>query len=128
MTRAAADGQLAGSGEWALRLLLHHGLLSARDAVTSDVCAEETSMSHTAYCVRVEGVKRWYVKRADLVRSQGRDLGFEASVYRLAAYHPILREVMPRCRLIGEHDNVVVLDAVSRTQRLVPLPSPGCWM
>ncbi len=80
--------------------------------------AEETSMSHTAYCVQVGGLPRWYVKRADPARSQGRDLGSEAFVYRLAAYHPVLREVAPRCRLIGENDNAIVLDAIAGTPLL----------
>jgi aminoglycoside phosphotransferase (APT) family kinase protein len=124
MTSAGADNHEGATGEWALRLLLHHGLLTAREVVTADLRAEETSMSHTAYCVRVGGVARWYVKRADLTRSQGRDLGSEASVYRLAVHHPVLREVAPRCRLIGENDNAVVIDAVAGTPLQFVISAP----
>src|SRR5262249_38916837 len=51
-------------------------------------------------------------KAADPVRALGRDLGAEAAVYRLAAAHPALARVTPRCWMIAAHDQTIVLDAV----------------
>ncbi|HYZ86629.1 MAG TPA: aminoglycoside phosphotransferase family protein [Bryobacteraceae bacterium] len=124
MGPAFPSDQRQVSPQWALGLLLHHGLLSPEDALLADPQAEETSMSHTAFCVRLGGKPRWYVKRADPVRSQGRDLGSEATVYRLAVQHPVLFEIAPRCRLIGEGGNAIVLDAVDG-EPLSNLMSPG---
>ena len=101
------------NGHWALRYLLDRGVLSSADAVLTSATAEETSISHSSFYVRVDGRPQWFVKRADPVRSQGRDLGAEAAVYRLAAFHPALAQVIPRCRLIDEGDNIVVLDAIN---------------
>lgn len=68
-------------------------------------------MSHTCFRIALSGRPRWYVKRADPRRTQGRDLGVEAVAYQLAAFEPRLQAVMPRCVLIGENGNAVVLEA-----------------
>jgi len=101
------------SGRWALRYLLDRRVLSSADAVLTTVEAEDTSISHASSCVYLNGRPQWFIKRADPARSQGRDLGSEAAVYRLAASDPSLAEVIPRCRLIDERGDVIVLDAVA---------------
>jgi aminoglycoside phosphotransferase (APT) family kinase protein len=105
------NGVTGPTADWALRLLLRHGLINDADCVLSNPVVEETSMSHTSFCVRLAGQPKWYVKKADVRRTQGRDLGAEATAYQLAAFRPELQQVMPRCRLIGENGNAVVLEA-----------------
>src|SRR6187397_3446497 len=114
------------SGRWALRYLLDRRVLSSADAVLTTVEAEDTSISHASSCVYLNGRPQWFIKRADPTRSQGRDLGSEAAVYRLAASDPSLAEVIPRCRLIDERGDVIVLDAVAGDRKSTRLNSSHC--
>ena len=105
----------AGAGAspaWALRLAVERGLLQSADFFSGAPVAEELSISHRSFLIRVAGRPRWFIKRADPVRTGGRDLGVEAAVYRLAVHHPEIARVIPRCRLIGEGGGLLVLDAV----------------
>lgn len=97
------------SADRVLAFLARRGLIRPEDLATAS--ADDLSASHTAFRVRVDGRARWFVKRADERRS-GRDLGSEAAVYRLAAREPHLARVLPRCVLIGNRDEVLVLDAL----------------
>ncbi|MFM7235955.1 MAG: phosphotransferase family protein [Cyanobium sp.] len=70
-------------------------------------------MSHTAYSILIAGLPRLFVKRGDPIRSQGRDLGCEAAVYRLVETHPELKEILPACLHVGAADQLVVLEALA---------------
>lgn len=99
------------SADRVLRFLARRGLLRPEELAASPT-ADDVSASHTSFRVRVAGRARFFVKCADAQRSRGRDLGSEASVYRLGAYEPDLARVLPRCFLIGARDDVLVLDAL----------------
>jgi hypothetical protein len=101
-----------GAG-WVLRYLVHRGVLTASDAVHAAPTVEDISVSHRSYRVSLWDTPRWFVKRSDRVRSRGRDLGSEATVYRLASRHPGLAAIVPRCWRIGAQDDLLVLDAVA---------------
>ena len=94
---------------WALRYLLDRGILSASEAVSAGPVAEDVSASHRSYRVSVAGQPRWLVKRADPVRSGGRDLGAEPALYRLSTFLPGLSDIVPECRHIEPSGQVVVL-------------------
>lgn len=102
----------ATTAGWALHYLLDHGVLSPAQCLVEGVTALETSVSHTAYRIHIGGNARFFLKRGDPIRSQGRDLGCEAAVYRLAQSHPELARILPRCVHIGAADQLVVLDAL----------------
>jgi Ser/Thr protein kinase RdoA (MazF antagonist) len=95
-----------------LQYLIARGILGAQDAAWSAPTAEDVSASHRSIRVRLEGRARWFVKWADAERSHGRDLGSEAAVYRLSTVFPQLARVLPRCWLVGERDDILVLDAL----------------
>lgn len=100
------------SATWTLELLRRRGLISPADEAFGRPTVEETSISHRSYLVRLHGKPRWFVKSADPARSQGRDLGMESTVHRLAPLHPPLAEVVPRCRLVSFDGSLLVLEAV----------------
>lgn len=75
-------------------------------------------MSHEAYRVLVGGEPRFFVKRADLIGSGGRELHDEAAVYRLADSEPRLASVMPMCHYISEDDSLIVLEALPDAQAI----------
>lgn len=102
-----------------LEFLHRRGLLSSTDLEFGLPTVDETSISHRSCIVSVQGRPRWFVKCGDPVRSHGRDLGMESTVHRLAARHPLLAEVVPRCRLIRADGNLLVMEAVSG-ERLTP--------
>lgn len=108
------------SATWTLEFLRRRGLISPADEVFGRPIVEETSISHRSYLVSLHGKPRWFVKSADPARSQGRDLGMESMVHRLAALHPALAEVVPRCRLVSLDGSLLVLEAVDGE----PLPQP----
>ena len=95
-----------------LRELVERRVLTGSDLVDRGVVAVDSSMSHRAFRLRVGDTSPLFVKRADPVGSQGRDLATEAAVYRLAASDPGLAGVMPRCRVVADDDVLVVLDDV----------------
>src|SRR5215471_19430807 len=111
MTIDSPPGRPDATAGWVLRYLLDRGLLTARDAVLSAPVAEDVSASHGSFLVRLGGSPRCFVKRANPQKS-GRDLGAEPTVYRLAARHPALGALMPRCLLIDEASQTIVLDAL----------------
>jgi aminoglycoside phosphotransferase (APT) family kinase protein len=92
--------------------LRSRGLLGSAAGSAARVEVEDISMSHQAYRVWLDGELRWFVKRGDTVRSRGRDLGAESAVYRLAGRNTALAAVVPRCWLIDDRAQVVVLDAI----------------
>jgi Ser/Thr protein kinase RdoA (MazF antagonist) len=53
-----------------------------------------------------------FVKMADPLRSQGRDLNAEAALYRLARDSGVLRSVTPECLHISRDASTIVLEAV----------------
>jgi Ser/Thr protein kinase RdoA (MazF antagonist) len=95
-----------------VRELIAAGMLTIDDAVEHGVTVTDASVSHRSSHVRVGAGGGLFVKRADRMRSQGRDLGVEAAVYRLAAGSQPLAEVIPRCHMIAADDSMVVLEAV----------------
>ena len=95
-----------------LRELIERGVLTAGDLVDRGVVAIDASMSHRSFRLHVGDSTRLFVKRADLVGSQGRDLATEAAVYRLAAIDQHLGSVLPRCHVVADDDALVVLDDV----------------
>lgn len=92
--------------------LIALGALTVDDAVAHGVSVTDASVSHRSSHVRVGAAGGLFVKRADPVRSHGRDLATEAAVYRLAATSEPLAAVVPGCRLISFDDSVIVLEAV----------------
>jgi hypothetical protein len=92
--------------------LVAHGVVSPAEFNSQRVQFEEVSMSHAAFRVSVGGELRAFVKRADPVRSQGRDLRAEATLYRIAATERALAGIIPRCQLISNDDRLIVLDAL----------------
>jgi hypothetical protein len=98
---------------WALRYLSDQGVLDLGQFLLGDLEARETSVSHTAYSILIGGQPRFFVKRGDPIRSQGRDLGCEAAVYRLVETHPALRQILPACLHVGAADQLVVLEALA---------------
>lgn len=103
----------ATTAGWALHYLMDHGVVSRAQCLVEGVTALETSVSHTAYRISIGGKPRFFLKRGDPIRSQGRDLGSEAAVYRLAETHPDLARILPGCMHIGPADQLVVLDALA---------------
>ena len=104
-----------------LEFLHRRGLLSSADLEFGSPTVDETSISHHSCIVSLQGRPRWFVKRGDPVRSHGRDLGMESTVHRLAARHPALAAVVPRCRLIRADGNLLVMEAVSGDRVAPPL-------
>lgn len=95
-----------------LRELIERRVLTGADIVDLGVVAVDSSMSHRSFRLHVGDTGRLFVKRADPVGSQGRDLATEAAVYRLAATDPGLAGVMPRCHVVSDDDVLIVLDDV----------------
>lgn len=108
-----------------LEFLYRRGLLSSADLEFGRPTVGETSISHRSFLVSVQGRPRWFVKSGDPARSHGRDLGMESAVHRLAARHPPLAEVIPRCRLIRADGNLLVMEAVSGEHIAPPLSVNG---
>ncbi|MCC6262368.1 MAG: aminoglycoside phosphotransferase family protein [Bryobacterales bacterium] len=108
-----------------LEFLYRRGLLSSADLEFGRPTVSETSISHRSCIVSVQGRPRWFVKSGDPVRSHGRDLGMESAVHRLAAAHPPLAGVIPRCRLIRADGNLLVMEAVSGEHVSPPLSLNG---
>ena len=100
------------STRWVVPYLRSRGLLGSAVGPGTQVDIEDVSMSHQGCRVWLDGELRWFVKRADSVRSRGRDLGAESAVYRLAGRSRALAAVVPRCWLIDDRAQVVVLDAM----------------
>jgi Ser/Thr protein kinase RdoA (MazF antagonist) len=98
---------------WAVRYLLERGILSRADVVRGAIAVDDASMSHRAFSVSVRGRPRFFVKCADSVGSQGRDLAVETVVYRLAIVDDSLRRVVPACHHLDEEHGIVVLEAVA---------------
>lgn len=121
--RHGALAATGGSASWALEFLLSQGLLSGADVVCRSPVAEETSISHISFLVRLDGRLRWFLKRSDPARSGGRDLRTEVTAYRLAGSHPALAAVMPRCWLASPDGSVLVLDALDG----IPLTTALHW-
>jgi hypothetical protein len=96
---------------WVIRYLHDHGLIDHADVWQGRLSADDVSVSHTGVLVCVNGSARWFVKRADPIRSRGRDLGSEPFVYRLAAVDSRLASVVPACRLIDDARGIIVMDA-----------------
>jgi hypothetical protein len=112
MTIETPPGRPDATAGWVLRYLLDRGLITPREAVFAAPVADDISASHAAFLVRVGGSPRCFVKRAN-PRKSGRDLGAEPAVYRLAARHPALSALLPRCLLIDEASQTIVLDALT---------------
>lgn len=108
-----------------LEFLYRRGLLSSADLEFGWPTVDETSISHRSCIVSLGGRPRWFVKCGDPVRSRGRDLGMESTVHRLAARHPPLAGVIPRCRLIRADGNLLVMEAVSGEHLAPPLSANG---
>lgn len=108
-----------------LEFLHRRGLLSSADLEFGRPTVNETSISHRSCIVSLQGRPRWFVKCGDPVRSHGRDLGMESAVHRLAARHPPLAAVVPRCRLIRADGNLLVMEAVSGEHLTPPLSANG---
>src|SRR4051812_4818026 len=109
---ASARSERDESAVWVLRHLIDRGILKAGDVVRATSLVEDISMSHRSYRVSVDGQPRWFVKRSDPRRSGGRDLAIETTFYRLIESNLSLAGVVPKCRLIGDGDELLVLDAV----------------
>lgn len=114
LSRLGAVGSRADPGPvGVLRYLIDQGVLATADVVRATPLAEDVSVSHRSYRISVDGKPRWFVKRSDPARSGGRDLSVEAAFYRLTGFHRSLAGVVPACRLIGDGDEVLVLDALA---------------
>jgi Ser/Thr protein kinase RdoA (MazF antagonist) len=111
------------SAGWVLRYLLGSELISPALLVAGRVQVHEQSVSHATFRVLVDAQPRWFLKRADVARSQGRDLGSEAIVYELARSNPDLQQVMPHCVHVGEAGQLLVLEALPGQQIAAPLPA-----
>lgn len=98
-----------------VRELLALGVLTVDDAVEQGFALTETSVSHRSYRVRIGAADGLFVKQADPVRSQGRDLSTEAAVYRIARSSEALAGVVPACHAVAADDSLLVLDAVPGT-------------
>ncbi len=113
MTDTGATGGDRAPVALVVRTLLRSGLLTPEDAVGPGIVAVDRSVSHQAVRVDVGGEPRLFVKLADPVGSQGRDLTAEAAVYRAARASAALAAVVPRCHAIGVGDSPIVLEAVA---------------
>lgn len=111
------------SAGWVLRYLLGTELIAPAQVVAGRVQVQEQSVSHATFRVRVDGQPWWFVKRADVTRSQGRDLGSEAIVYELARENSDLQQLMPRCVHVGEAGQLLVLQALPGQPIAAPLPT-----
>jgi hypothetical protein len=94
-----------------LRRLMDRALVTPADAVDRGLSVVDASMSHQGFLVRVGGRPRFFAKRADPVRSGGRDLRVEARVHGQLGALPGLRGLVPRCRLIADGGATIVMDA-----------------
>jgi Ser/Thr protein kinase RdoA (MazF antagonist) len=97
---------------WCARYLLDRGLVSPTAILRADVAVVDQSMSHRAFRVDVGGRPRLFLKAADRLGTEGRDLSVEVAVYRLATTSRPLARTLPRCHYLDEAAGVVVLDAV----------------
>lgn len=95
-----------------VRQLLDQRVISLDDAVERGLLAVDSSVSHLALRLRVGDELRLFAKRADPVRSSGRDLTTEAAVYRLARSNPGLAALIPPCRHVADDDTLIVMDDV----------------
>lgn len=102
--------------------LVAYGVLSHAELISQLVEFEEVSVSHSAYRVSVGGKVRAFVKQSNPVRSQGRDLHFEAMLYRMAETEPALAGIVPGCQVISPDDTLIVLDPV------LEAPSSSRWL
>jgi Ser/Thr protein kinase RdoA (MazF antagonist) len=107
------DDAVPATSAWCARYLLRRGLVSPAEVVDLGVTVDDASTSHRAFRVAVGDRPRFFVKRADRIGTQGRDLSVETAVYRLAASNDQLARVLPRCHYLDEATGVVVLDAVA---------------
>ncbi len=110
---AAGDG--ASPAAAVVRDLLALGVLTVDDAVERGFALTETSVSHRSFRVRIGEGAGLFVKRADPLRSQGRDLATEAAVYRIARSSEPLARVTPACHALSADDSLIVLEAAPGT-------------
>ena len=111
---AAGDG--ASPTAAVVRELLALGVLTVDDAVERGFALTETSVSHRSFRVRVGDGAGLFVKRADPLRSQGRDLATEAAVYRIArSSEPLAARHSRLPRASSADDSLIVLEAAPGT-------------
>jgi aminoglycoside phosphotransferase (APT) family kinase protein len=109
----SAEATAPASAGWAIRYLLHIGVLTPAEVVGGAVEAVEVSVSHASFMVLLNGEARWVVKRADPARATGRGLGEEAAVYRMAGAQAQLARHLPAALHIAEDGQTLVLEAVA---------------
>ena len=94
-----------------LRHLMARGIVTPSDAVDHGVAILDASMSHRSWLVRL-GDRPWlFAKQADAERTGGRDLRVESRFHLWAGTQPVLRELVPRCRLATPGGALIVMDA-----------------